>query len=105
MYGCVLSGALAGHVHGTAAYDITTSSEQSGTRSYFWQALRFKSAGYMKVLRDFVLSEGARYRDLQLASSQVEPRRPGNRRHGLGGENGWPKSRRVKGARLGIHRI
>lgn len=33
------------------------------------------------------------------------PRRPGNRRHGLGGENGWPKSRRVKGARLGINRI
>ena len=33
----------------------------------------------MKLLRDFVLSEGARYRNLQLASLQVEPRLPNNK--------------------------
>jgi hypothetical protein len=100
MYGCVLSGALAGHVHGTAAYDITTSSEQPGTRSYFWQALRFKSAGYMKLLRDFVLSEGARYRDLQLASSQVEPRRPDD--NSESGLDGWGFLMRTPEKDLGL---
>jgi hypothetical protein len=74
MYGCVLSGALAGHVHGTAAYDVTTDSEPPGARPYFWQALRYKSGWYMRALRDFVLSEGPRYRDLRPASSSLQPR-------------------------------
>ena len=30
MYGSVLSGALAGHVHGTAAYDVTSTGEPAG---------------------------------------------------------------------------
>ena len=75
MYGCVLSGALVGHVHGTGAYDVTTDSEQIGYRPYFWQALRYKSAGYMKPLRDFVMSEGLRYRDLEPASESLSPRK------------------------------
>ena len=32
MYGCVLSGGLAGHVHGTGAYDVTSASEPPGRR-------------------------------------------------------------------------
>src|SRR4029078_4700427 len=32
MYGSVLSGALAGHVHGTAAYDMTSTGEPAGRR-------------------------------------------------------------------------
>ena len=40
MYGSVLSGALAGHVHGTAAYDLTTTGEAAGWRPYIWTALR-----------------------------------------------------------------
>jgi hypothetical protein len=75
MYGCVLSGALAGHVHGTAAYDITTDGEPPGARPYFWQALRYQSGGYMRGLRDFLLSEGPRYRDLLLASDDLVPRK------------------------------
>jgi hypothetical protein len=75
MYGCVLSGGLAGHVHGTAAYDVTTGSEPLGTRPYFWQALRYKSAGYMRWLSGFVLSEGARYQELQPSSGSLLPRR------------------------------
>ena len=74
MYGCVLSGALVGHVHGTGAYDVTTDGEQIGYRPYFWQALRYKSADYMKWLRNFVLSEGASYRDLEPASDSLLPR-------------------------------
>jgi hypothetical protein len=32
MYGCVLSGGLAGHVHGTAAYDVSVDTEPAGAR-------------------------------------------------------------------------
>lgn len=35
MYGSVLSGGLSGHVHGTAAYDITTTGEPNGARPHF----------------------------------------------------------------------
>jgi hypothetical protein len=87
MYGCVLSGGLAGHVHGTGAYDVTNSSEPAGWRPYFWQALRYKSAGYMQWLGKFMLSEGAHYRDLLLASDDLTPRRaPNSKENGL---DGW----------------
>lgn len=87
MYGCVLSGALAGHVHGTAAYDVTTDTEPAGWRPYFWQALRYKSAGFMRHLRAFVFSEGARYRELEPASESLEPRKAGGAAES--GLDGW----------------
>ena len=74
MYGSVLTGGLAGHVHGTAAYDMTNASEPSGWRPYFYQALRYRSAGEMQYQRDFMLSEGTRYRDLVLATDDLHPR-------------------------------
>jgi hypothetical protein len=74
MYGSVLSGALAGHVHGTAAYDITTTGEAPGWRPYIWTALRYESGGQMQHLKSFVLSEGVRYRELELAAGDIEPR-------------------------------
>jgi hypothetical protein len=74
MYGSVLSGALAGHVYGTGAYDVTTTGEAPGWRPYIWQALRYKSGGQMQYLRRFILSEGARYRALTLASQDLHPR-------------------------------
>lgn len=74
MYGSVLSGGLAGHVHGTAAYDVTSTGEAPGWRPYIWEALKYRSAAYMAPLRDFVLSEGSRYRDLILANDALSPR-------------------------------
>jgi hypothetical protein len=74
MYGSVLSGALAGHVYGTGAYDVTTTGEAPGWRPYIWQALRYKSGGQMQYLRRFILSEGVRYRRLALASQDLHPR-------------------------------
>src|SRR6478736_2151165 len=74
MYGSVLSGALAGHVHGTAAYDVTSTGEPSGWRPYFWTALRYESGSQMQYLRDFVLSEAAKYQELVPASQDLEPR-------------------------------
>ena len=100
MYGCVLSGALAGHVHGTGAYDVTSASEPPGPRPYFWQALRYESATYMRGLRDFVLSEGARYRDLEPASDDLVPRRvPGSSDRGL---DGWSFLMRTARRDLGL---
>jgi hypothetical protein len=87
MYGCVLSGALAGHVHGTGAYDVTSAAEPPGPRPYFWQALRYQSAEYMRGLSRFMLSEGIRYRDLQLASDDLSARKAaGSSEKGL---DGW----------------
>ncbi|HSW50421.1 MAG TPA: DUF4038 domain-containing protein, partial [Bryobacteraceae bacterium] len=100
MYGCVLSGALAGHVHGTAAYDVTTASEPPGARPYFWQALRYKSAGYMQWLRDFVLSEGPRFQSLSPAPEDLSPRKaPGSDDKGL---DGWAFLMRTPEADLGL---
>ena len=73
MYGSVLSGALSGHVHGTSAYDITTTGEPAGARPHFWVALNYKSANYMQYLRNFILSEGGRYQNLKLARHDVQP--------------------------------
>ena len=87
MYGSVLSGALAGHVYGTAAYDLTTTGEPAGWRPHIWTALRYESGAQMKHLRDFVLSEGARYQELVPASGDLDPRGiPGALADGL---DGW----------------
>ena len=87
MYGSVLSGALAGHVHGTAAYDMTSTGEPEGWRPYFWTALRYESGNQMQYLRDFVLFERARYQGLVPASQDLEPRTiPGALADGL---DGW----------------
>ena len=74
MYGSVLSGALAGHVHGTAAYDVTSTGEPAGWRPHIWTALLYESGAQMQHLRAFVLSEGDRYQQLLLAASDLEPR-------------------------------
>ena len=87
MYGSVLSGALAGHVHGTAAYDVTSTGEPEGWRPYIWTALRYQSGAQMQYLRAFVLSQGARYQELTLASADLESRAmPGSLADGL---DGW----------------
>ena len=87
MYGSVLSGGLPGHVHGTAAYDITTTGEPDGARPHIWDAIKYESANYMQHLAAFVLSEGDRYQQLLLASDQLTPRKaPGSPEDGL---DGW----------------
>ncbi len=87
MYGSVLSGALAGHVHGTGAYDVTSTGEPAGWRPYIWEALRYASGGQMQHLSRFLLSEGKAYQHLQLASADLLPRRaPESSDDGL---DGW----------------
>lgn len=74
MYGSVLSGGLAGHVHGTAAYDLTSTGEPAGWRPHIWTALRYESGAQMQHLKTFVMSENDRYQQLQLASDDLQPR-------------------------------
>ena len=74
MYGSVLSGALAGHVHGTAAYDVTSTGEPAGWRPHIWTALRYESGAQMRHLHAFVLCEGIVTRSSTLASQDLEPR-------------------------------
>ncbi len=87
MYGSVLSGGLSGHVHGTAAYDITTTGEPKGFRPHIWEALNYRSGNYMQHLKKFVLSEGIKYRFLEPAAEDLHPRKaPGSPPTGL---DGW----------------
>jgi hypothetical protein len=87
MYGSVLSGGLSGHVHGTAAYDITTTGEPAGARPHFWDALKFESGLYMQYLAAFILSEGNKYQQLQPASQNIHPQKAtGSPERGL---DGW----------------
>lgn len=87
MYGSVLSGGLSGHVHGTAAYDITTTGEPAGMRPHFWDALKYESGWYMQHLNSFMLSEGDEYQKLQPASKDIDPQKaPGSPETGL---DGW----------------
>jgi hypothetical protein len=87
MYGSVLSGGLSGHVHGTAAYDITSTGEPEGMRPHFWSALKFESASYMRHLSDFILSERDKYQQLKPSHEYIHPREaPGSPEEGL---DGW----------------
>ncbi len=87
MYGSVLSGALSGHVHGTAAYDMTTTGEPAGMRPHVWDAFKYKSATYMQYLKAFILCGGKVYQELELARQDVIPNKaPGSPEQGL---DGW----------------
>lgn len=87
MYGSVLSGGLSGHVHGTGAYDITTTGEPAGMRPHFWDALKFESGRYMQHLNKFILSEGKKYQNLQPAFKDINPQKAtGSPERGL---DGW----------------
>ena len=98
MYGSVLSGGLSGHVHGTAAYDLTTTGEPAGARPHVWDALKYASASYMRPLRDFILSEGAAFQQLRLARADVRPHEaPGAPADGL---DGWAYMMRTPDRRL-----
>ncbi len=87
MYGSVLSGGLSGHVHGTAAYDMTTTGEPDGARPHIWDAMKYKSANYMQHLKTFILSEGIKYQELEPATQYIHPQKaPGSEEMGL---DGW----------------
>ena len=86
MYGSVLSGGLSGHVHGTSAYDMTTTGEPDGKRHHIWDAFKFKSASYMQYLEKFILSEGNKFQNLQPVRKDINPcKAPNSPEMGLDG--------------------
>jgi hypothetical protein len=98
MYGSVLSGGLSGHVHGTAAYDITTTGEPEGARPHIWEAFKYESANYMQHLEKFMLSEGEAYQNLKLARHDLHPNKAEDAPYN--GLDGWSYMMRNEEATL-----
>lgn len=100
MYGSVLSGGLSGHVHGTAAYDITTTGEPDGARPHVWDAFKYESANYMRHLKAFVLSEGDVYQELELARGDIIPNKAADAP--TDGLDGWAYMMRTPDKKLAL---
>jgi hypothetical protein len=82
-YGSVLSGGLAGHIHGAEGLwggDVEEQAEHT-----IWDALEWPGADDMRHGAAFVLSEGARYQALEPDPDCVEPSRRGD----PNGYTGW----------------
>lgn len=100
MYGSVLSGGLSGHVHGTAAYDITTTGEPEGARPHIWEAFKYESANFMKHLETFMLSEEEAYQNLKLARQDLHPNKAKDAPYN--GLDGWSYMMRNEEASLAM---
>ncbi len=75
MYGSVLSGALAGHIYGTGAYDGNSTGESynKGDRPYIWDAMNYSSGAQLQFLGKFILSEGNLYQKCSPKSELLIP--------------------------------
>jgi uncharacterized protein DUF4038/uncharacterized protein DUF5060/collagenase-like protein with putative collagen-binding domain len=74
MYGSVLSGGLAGHVYG--AEGIWGADIEAAAPTKMWDAFQWVSGANMTHLPRFLMSEGARYRDLAPDDFVVPSRTP-----------------------------
>ena len=89
MYGCFLSGGLAGHVYG--AEGIWGSDREPTAPTKMWDAFGWVSGAQMHWLRDFAFSIGDSYRDLEPLPELLSPDR--DRR--VKGYNGWSYAART----------
>ena len=71
MYGCFLSGGLAGHVYG--AEGIWGADIEPSAPTHMWEAFQWESGAQMKYLRTFAFSIGKRYQDLVPLADLVSP--------------------------------
>lgn len=83
MYGSFLSGGLAGHVYG--AEGIWGADIEDTAPVKMWEAFQWRSASQMQYLRDFALSIGKRYQELEPNADLVSP----NKTHVLRAYEGW----------------
>lgn len=89
MWGSVLSGALAGHLFGASSWAGCTTGEvpRPGFSEHFWVPLSYPAHQQMRYLRDFVLSESPRHRDLVVATEDLHlPTSPAAKADNL---DGW----------------
>ena len=71
MYGSFLSGGFAGHVYG--AEGIWSADIEDAAPIKMWDAFQWNSAAQMRYLRDFAISIGNRYGDLEPNADLVSP--------------------------------
>ena len=71
MYGSFLSGGFAGHVYG--AEGIWGADIEDAAPIKMWDAFKWNSAAQMRYLRDFAMSIGNRYRDLEPNADLISP--------------------------------
>lgn len=83
MYGCFLSGGLAGHVYG--AEGIWGADIEPSAPTHMWDAFQWRSGAEMKHLRTFAFSIGKRYQDLVPEADFVSP----NKTHEILSYSGW----------------
>ncbi|MFC1766392.1 DUF4038 domain-containing protein [Planctomycetota bacterium] len=99
-WGSVFSGGLVGHVYGTGAYDCTTVGEEKGKRPYIWEALMYPAGKQVGYLRRFLESEGKLYKEFELASDDLYPRKSaGSLPDGL---DGWAYMIRIPNRNLSM---
>jgi hypothetical protein len=77
-YGLVLNGGLAGHITGTGSRWDNTTTEPANDANYPppWVTLNYVFTTQARYLATFMLSEGAKYQDLLLASSDLSAPAP-----------------------------
>jgi len=83
MYGCFLSGGLAGHVYG--AEGIWGADIEPSAPVHMWEAFQWHSAAEMKYLKEFAFSIGKRYQELVPLADLVSP----NKTHETLSYDGW----------------
>lgn len=75
MYGSVLSGGLAGHIHG--AQGLWAGDIEDAAENKTWEAIRWPAGAQMPHLKTFVMSEGARYQNLVPHQELLSPNKSG----------------------------
>ncbi len=83
MYGCFLSGGLAGHVYG--AEGIWGADIEPSAPTHMWDAFQWGSGAQMQFLKTFAFSIGERYQELQPLADLVSP----NKTHQILSYEGW----------------
>ncbi|HVO12337.1 MAG TPA: DUF4038 domain-containing protein [Vicinamibacteria bacterium] len=83
IYGCFLSGGLAGHVYG--AEGIWGADIEPAAPTHMWEAFQWRSGAQMQHLRTFALSIGRLYQQLVPMADLVSP----NKSHDTLSYEGW----------------
>ncbi len=83
LYGCFLSGGLAGHVYG--AEGIWGADIEPTAPTKMWDAFQWRSGAEVQFLRTFAFSIGKRYQELVPLADLVSP----NKTHNVLSYDGW----------------
>jgi len=78
MYGSVLSGGYGGHIYGAGdrapkGGAMWAGEVEPADKPHIWDAIKWPSGGQMQHLRNFMLSEGRKYQELEPRAELLEP--------------------------------